>query len=475
MTKTLWAATTMCLLQLGCGGTSSDPGGDASADAVDASADADADAVDAVADAVDASADAVDATADTSADAVDAVADAVDASATGCVTGAPPVAYRLADANQAACYDNKGDAVTCPATGAPFYGQDAQYAGLAPSYSVVCSDAVVLDDNTGLLWERAHHDQRASYAVAAAYCDGLELGGYDDWRMPSIKELFSISDWNGDQHEDGAFYLDSAAFAFDYPDLSDLTGTHSNQMMGQTWSSTSRPDVENLNHDVHYFFNFLDAHIKSQDAENANAALFYRCVRGDAAALDNELQDNGDGTVTDAATGLVWQRANGQQSAGDLQFSWKEALAYCEALALAGHDDWRLPDVRELQSIVDYDPPDWTGTHMALDTTVFAFDLPAGKDLTTPPTTSPPDGAAVAPFFWSSTTHGDNKSFAAYVCFGPCWAVEELGFGHDVHGPGAQRSDPKDDQMGNIWTKVGESIGDQQDVVQIDNFVRCVR
>jgi hypothetical protein len=73
--------------------------------------------------------------------------------------------------------------------------------------------------------------------------------------------------------------------------------------------------------------------------------------------------DHGDGTVTDTCTGLVWQRdiadVNGDGAitddlqAGD-RVAWREALEYCESLSFAGYEDWRLPNVRELQSIMDY-------------------------------------------------------------------------------------------------------------------------
>ena len=83
---------------------------------------------------------------------------------------------------------------------------------------------------------------------------------------------------------------------------------------------------------------------------------FYRpgpCTR------DARFVDNGDGTVTDTFTGLTWQQVaadmndNQQIDPPDL-VSWCEALTYCENLVLAGDDDWRLPNIRELQSIVDY-------------------------------------------------------------------------------------------------------------------------
>jgi len=59
--------------------------------------------------------------------------------------------------------------------------------------------------------------------------------------------------------------------------------------------------------------------------------------------------DNGDGTVTDHCTGLMWQK---ETAPGE--YTWQEALEYCENLSLAGHRNWRLPNVRELESIVDY-------------------------------------------------------------------------------------------------------------------------
>ena len=60
--------------------------------------------------------------------------------------------------------------------------------------------------------------------------------------------------------------------------------------------------------------------------------------------------DNGDGTVTDRLTGLMWEKA---PAAGDLGAT--AAAAACAALATAAHDDWRLPAITELLSIVDYD------------------------------------------------------------------------------------------------------------------------
>jgi len=99
---------------------------------------------------------------------------------------------------------------------------------------------------------------------------------------------------------------------------------------------------------------------------------FYRA----GCPLEGRLVDNGDGTITDNCTGLMWQQNTADLDGdGDIdkadRAKWQDALKYCEGLVLAGHDDWRLPNIRELESILDYtrcepaiDPifggvPDW--------------------------------------------------------------------------------------------------------------------
>lgn len=53
-------------------------------------------------------------------------------------------------------------------------------------------------------------------------------------------------------------------------------------------------------------------------------------------------------TVVDSKTNLQWQRAVVATS-----YNWTAALAYCEGLTLAGFSDWRLPNVKELSSLID--------------------------------------------------------------------------------------------------------------------------
>ena len=112
-----------------------------------------------------------------------------------------------------------------------------------------------------------------------------------------------------------------------------------------------------------------------------------------------EFVDNGNGTVTDTATGLIWQQDGLRDLHGIyVKMTWKEALAYCEALGLGNKTDWRLPTIKELVSLVDtsrYNP--------AIDTTCFP-------------------NAALSDYV-SSTTHAPVTSGAKYVNFAYGYAM----------------------------------------------------
>lgn len=353
--------------------------------------------------------------------------------------GAVKLRNKLADTGQVTCFDNSG-VIDCPPVGQEFYGQDGHYAS-RPAAFRDNGDGTVYDGITRLTWQKGHNSQRIPYYEAMQACKDLTLGKRSDWRLPNVKELFSITNFQGAQ--DHRFFLDGNSFDFAPPGQEILAGdrfasTHRVEMMGQTWSSTiyagQHWDRDNM--EAAFFFNFLDGRIKQAPTGGGRVALFYRCVSGPEYGA-NIFRKNGDGTVTDDATGLMWQQADDGKTR-----DWPGALGYCEALNLAGKGDWRLPNVKELQSIVDYDR-----APTALNTGYFVQR----------------DGDG---WFWSSTTHGDNIRSAAYVCFGKCVSVE----GVDVHGAGAQRSDPKTGDPSQ-WGP----MGGQRDEVRINNYARCVR
>ncbi|MGL0931097.1 DUF1566 domain-containing protein [Vibrio vulnificus] len=80
-----------------------------------------------------------------------------------------------------------------------------------------------------------------------------------------------------------------------------------------------------------------------------------------ASTPNTAFSDNGDGTVAHHTTGLIWQRCSlGQSWDGTdctgtaTTFTWQQALAAATQDALAGFSDWRLPNKKELASIVEY-------------------------------------------------------------------------------------------------------------------------
>jgi hypothetical protein len=83
-----------------------------------------------------------------------------------------------------------------------------------------------------------------------------------------------------------------------------------------------------------------------------------------ASTPDTQLIDNTDGTITDSKTGLMWKKCSeGQTFSGGTctgtasTFTWQVALqqpgTVNNADGFAGYTDWRLPDIRELRSIVE--------------------------------------------------------------------------------------------------------------------------
>ncbi|MFA7289987.1 MAG: DUF1566 domain-containing protein [Melioribacteraceae bacterium] len=156
-----------------------------------------------------------------------------------------------------------------------------------------------------------------------------------------------------------------------------------------------------------------------------------------------QYRNNGGGTITDNVTGLIWS----QNQSSDWM-DWQEADTYCSNLTLGGYDDWRLPNVKELQSIVDY-----SGVFPALDTIKFNISGIVNEA-----------GNADFPYLWTSTSAGSDKVsgmyFADYVAFG--YAVDPNG--NDIHGAGAVRFD----------TKVKDGPAPQNEEC-INNYVRLVR
>jgi len=429
---------------------------------------------------------------------------------------ASPLPYPIVDSGQTSCYDAAAQ-IAPPAPGADFYGQDAQYRRNEPSYSRSADGLTVTDDVTGLVWQQSPDTNgdgavtvadKMTWEEAQAYpavLNARRFGGFADWRLPSIKELYSLILFVGtDPNPMGADatgevpFLDAGYFAFAYGNPADGERIIDSQYASSTLyvSKTMGGD------DTLFGVNFADGRIKGYGLHMPDGSVkkfVVQCVRGNPEYGKNDFADNGDGTITDRATGLMWAQADSGKG-----LDWKEALVWAQqmnAQDYLGHDDWRVPGVKELQSIIDYT--------RSPDTTQSAAIAPMFSCTQITNEAGQPD----FPSYWTSTTHvgsGGRADTADYLAFGramgymnpgmmpggemaagagtpgagtsgavgpnaaggpPAGVAVEGGRWMDVHGAGAQRSDPK----------VGDPSlfpygrGPQGDAIRIYNFVRLVR
>ncbi len=397
--------------------------------------------------------------------------------AVNCIDGR----YNVVDTMQTGCYNaTSGLREVCAGS-----GYDADYTGNATDYTISADGKVVYDNVTGLAWTQTSDitgngtidiDDKLTQPDAVDYCAGLDYGGHD-WRLPSIKELYSLIDFRG---TDPSAYLgndtslltpfiDDTVFGVGFGD----TGAGERIIDGQATSNSIYVSPMGTISGAATMFgvNFIDGRIKGYpyDTPANNPKTFYvYCVSGNPDYGSNDLVDNCDGTITDNATGLMWQESDYHSS------DFEEAVAYCEAAVTGGHTDWRLPDVKELQSIVDYTrAPDYTSS-AAIDSlfTSTSFDNE--------------EGATDWGYYWASTTHisyPDVGDAGAYVSFGRALGYFDNGSGleiTDVHGAGAQRSNTKQSHAIDVTSaNVGYGTfyykGPQGDISRFDNRVRCVR
>jgi hypothetical protein len=222
--------------------------------------------------------------------------------------------YIVVDTGQDHCYDDGsiGLLTPCPEPGDPYYGQDAQYTGALPHY-MDNGDGTVTDLVTGLMWEQGFH--QVAWDQAAADAADATTGGYNDWRVPTIKELYSLINYNGTTGSadpsspsappDAIPYIGTDYFDFEYSP----TGRY---IDSQYITSTAYVSTVMNNQEAFFGVNFVDGRVKGYPKTgNPNRSTYYaRYVRGNSHYGVNQFQDNGDGTITDKATGLMWMKVD---------------------------------------------------------------------------------------------------------------------------------------------------------------------
>jgi len=305
----------------------------------------------------------------------------------GLFTIEPRVTGRRPDTGQVQCFDN-GAEMVCPQTGDPFYGQDANYNINPQSYTKLDANGnalpdaavdwtMVRDNITGLMWENKQaRDEWTDYAnpndadntytwynsnpdsnggdvgtpgngtdtedIIQALNDA-NFGGYSDWRLPTIKELASIVYANAHNPSINERYFPTNESTF------------WEEIPAPYWSSTTDADSSFAN--TAWYVDFNNGNVIGRYPKDNNYHV--RAVRGGQASQERLFYANGNGTVTDGSTGLMWELKTDDDGPNDKdrRYSWEAALAWVadlNASGYLGYNDWRLPNTMELQSLVHY-------------------------------------------------------------------------------------------------------------------------
>jgi hypothetical protein len=214
-------------------------------------------------------------------------------------------------------------------------------------------DGTITDNLTGLMWEQTPSTTAMLWADAINHAATVGTAGYTDWRLPNINELGSL------QH----------CGEYDTNDYLHDQGFSATMVSDVWWTSTSYAG----NPGIMAWYVSLSYGPMQTAQKNANEMCVI-CTRGTSDVLprtgqtssqagedDGDMQsgvawpgtrftDNGDGTITDNLTGLMWQKS---PSISSVEL-WADALSEISALTVGEYNDWRMPNIQELRSLLHY-------------------------------------------------------------------------------------------------------------------------
>ncbi len=211
-----------------------------------------------------------------------------------------------------------GDGIVCQDAQIPDWPVPA-----APDYTV--NAGVVHDNVTGLDWQQ-ETDGPYARAGAVTHCQGLVLGGFSDWRLPTRVEIATLF---FERSNGGTHYIDETTFP-------DTEATY--------WTSSIAKGLESTSG---WTFSFSSI---SSDQEPLATTLYVRCVRSTPNGLAPQrftvLTNN---SAVDNETGLVWATSTGTAQ------GYSAAGNSCDGFVFGDDSDFRLPTMPELLTILDYE------------------------------------------------------------------------------------------------------------------------
>ena len=239
------------------------------------------------------------------------------------------------ETGQTMCYDNSAEITpSCPTSG-DFYGQEPNFHYTEHEFETIAEGAVIKENVSGLFWQKETPDRygfekddifhpyctaetSCTYEEAQNYCSTLGIGGYNDWRLPTVSELATITDYSAAQHIYSGFtnttglYWTKEGLLFSSADGTfSPTSTDTPAQIKCVHDKEAMCPICGKNFKVLTFNNFIITAI------NENTFVFWY--------LDNTIPEQ----------------------------SWKNALAACQGLNFKGLNKMRLPTVNELITLID--------------------------------------------------------------------------------------------------------------------------
>jgi hypothetical protein len=266
----------------------------------------------------------------------------------------------LPKTGQTKCWDANGVEIPCAGT-----GQDGDIqAGVAwpvPRFTDN-GNGTMTDNLTGLMWTKnAKLTGSMTWEEALDYCNNFTLGGYSDWRLPNVNELESLA--NADELNITA-WLDTQGFTNVQADTSYWSSTTKASTLDCAWYMS--------NGYVGYLNKSPISDIYVWPVRSGQCGDSVICLPKTGQVTSYRTGDDGDleqgvawpsprftdhgNTVTDNLTGLMWTK---DANLPGTHKTWQQALDYVKGMNFGtyvnfGHTDWRLPNRKELRSLIDY-------------------------------------------------------------------------------------------------------------------------
>ncbi|HEY2774890.1 MAG TPA: DUF1566 domain-containing protein [Candidatus Binatia bacterium] len=287
---------------------------------------------------------------------------------------------------QTDCFDDLGLAIDCAGS-----GQDGEFQAGAKRQLVDNGDGTISDLATGLMWEKLSADgsvhqfdnQYKLQSTKIPELNATRFAGYTDWRVPNVRELETLQDFDRRGH--------ATPTEFDHdcvPGCTILTCSclwrpafyHSSSIYAESaffaWDVGFRlgwihPIEKYSGQPIRAVRTIVGAHPRSRTLRTGQTRCYslepferqeVPCAgTGEDAetrtGLRRSFTDNADGTITDDVTGLTWEKLSSDGSIHDgntATYYWDDSalkMAQLNAERFAGHDDWRLPNIRELMTL----------------------------------------------------------------------------------------------------------------------------